>query len=135
MAMPLTLPATAALGGGGGGALKRPRSDQQDEEQEQLGGPPPRVPTYIPLAAAQAQAQAQGGAAGGAGGGGGVVEMELVPIRVDVDVGGHRIVDAFLMDPADARMGPEQASVMWGGVVWCRLCVCVLISSLHITNP
>jgi hypothetical protein len=98
MAMPLTAPAAAAPTS----ALKLPRSDQEE--------PPPRVPTYIPLATAHAQAQ-QAGAGGSGGSGGGGVGMDLVPIRVDVDVGGHRIVDAFLVDPADALMGPEQASV------------------------
>lgn len=106
--MPQTAPAAAPTI-----ALQRLGSSDQQEEQ---GGPPPRVPTYIPLATATAQVQAQQGGAGGGCGRGGVM-MDLVPIRVDVDVGGHRIVDAFLVDPADARMGPEQAS----GRVWCSV--------------
>jgi hypothetical protein len=74
-----------------------------------------RVPTYTPLAAFQHQ----GGGGGGAGSssssgssvsiiGGGTGGAELVPIRLDVDVGGHRLVDSFLIDPTDPHMGPEQ---------------------------
>lgn len=101
---------TAAAAAAPTGALQLPRSDQDE--------PPPRVPTYIPLATAHAQAKAEQAGAGGSGGSrGGGVGMDLVPIRVDVDVGGHRIVDAFLVDPADARVGPEQVCV--------SVCVCV----------
>ncbi len=60
-----------------------------------------RLPVYTPLAAFAAS----GNAGGGGGGSGG-----LVPIRLDVDVGGHRLVDSFLLDPADPRMGPEQVN-------------------------
>lgn len=90
-------PAVAAAGGGG--AAKRPRKSSSE-------GMPPRLPTHTPLAAFLGSAAASSVGVRGTGGSGG----RLVPIRVDVDVGGHRLVDALLLDPDDSTLGPEQAS-------------------------